>query len=313
MAVTRVRTSRATRTRPLGDPMQVQVLDAATPPQPRAGIEITLSLLCTPPDSSCSPTVGGANLTGPVMATSGAGGIATFNPASGRHHPQTRSPSTRSGFVTGSIPPARASRARRRLSSGSGKRGSSAATTHAPFTAPATTTRSTRQSMPTHPRRIRHYPCSFRRSASIVPPSMPQNSRYEYTPLSAQVVAWKYTGRDADDRPALDKTLVHQQTDRGTDLDFCFTVEGNISGTNTPSPSSTSSACRGRDVWSWTAPALQSRASIAGLHRVADRGAGRRSPGYRHGGRRSREVLTPRSTDRPRGPIQRIGPCVSQL
>ncbi len=208
---------------PGGAAMQVLVLDAANPRQPRAGIEITLSLLCAPPDSTCAPAKDGASLTGPVMATSGAGGIATFtgstsNPiAIDKVGLRYRLDPTGSGIA--STPSAEFGIYEEGEICGStcvvrGGRGGIDATVTA--------------NTPSGTMGVLVSPLGLNCATSIPPD-------YEYEPLSSQVVAWKYTGTGSQTISVLvDKAVVHSQTDRGNDLDFCFLVEGNIPNTTTP-------------------------------------------------------------------------------
>jgi hypothetical protein len=207
---------------PGGAAMQVLVKDAAL--QPRAGISIQLTLVCTPNDSICKPPENeGASLTGPVMATSGAGGIATFtgstsNPiAIDKVGLRYRLDPTGSGIA--STPSAEFGIYEEGENCGStcvvrGARGGIDATVTA--------------NTPSGTMGVLVSPLGLN-CASSIPPD------YEYEPLSSQVVAWKYTGTGSQTISVLvDKTLVHGQTNRGNDIDVCFLVEGVIPGTNTP-------------------------------------------------------------------------------
>ena len=216
---------------PTGAAMQVQVFDAASPPQPRAGIEITLSLQCAPPDSTCAPPASGASLTGPVTATTaGAAGIATFTG------------STASPIAIDKVG------LRYRLNPTGPDIDSTASAEFGIYEEgekcgiPPCSVHGTSQDNKIDATVDADSPSQDSSLSVLVSPlgldcapSIPPNSGYEYTPLSAQVVAWKYTGTGTQTISVLvDKTLVHQQTDRGNDLDFCFLVEGNVSGTTTP-------------------------------------------------------------------------------
>jgi hypothetical protein len=209
---------------PTGAAMQVQVFDAASPPQPRAGIAITLSLQCAPPDSTCAPPAGGASLTGPVTATTaGAAGIATFtgstaNPiAIDKVGLRYRLDPTGSGIA--STPSAEFGIYEEGENCGStcvvrGGRGGIDATVTA--------------NTPSGTMGVLVSPLDLSCEGSTPPD-------YEYQPLSSQVVAWKYTGTGSQTISVrVDKALVHGQTDRGNDIDVCFLVEGVIPGTEMP-------------------------------------------------------------------------------
>jgi hypothetical protein len=208
---------------PGGAAMQVLVLDAANPRQPRPGIAITLSLLCAPPDSTCAPAKDGASLTGPLMGTSGAGGIASFtgstsNPiAIDKVGLRYRLDPTASGIA--STPSAEFGIYEEGEICGStcvvrGGRGGIDATVTA--------------NAPSGTMGVLVSPLGLNCATSIPPD-------YEYEPFSSQVVAWKYTGTGSQTISVIvDKTLVHGQTDRGNDIDVCFLVEGVIPGTSTP-------------------------------------------------------------------------------
>lgn len=200
---------------PSGAAMRVLVNDAAG--QPRGDISITLRLLCAPPDSVCAPTAGGASLTGPVTATSGAAGIATFTGSTGNPIAidevglRYRLNPTGSGIAS--------------TASGEfgiyeeGEECANPCSVHgksADNKIDATVTANTPSGTLSVLVSDVGLDCT-----DAVP------SDYEYAPLSAQVVAWKYTGGGSQTISVLvDKTLVHTQTDRGNDLDFCFLVEG---------------------------------------------------------------------------------------
>ena len=213
---------------PSGAAMQVLVKDAAG--QRRAGIAITLALLCTPPDSVCTGS-NGATLSGPTTATStiddpdtpdNEAGTATFT---GSPNPITidevglryRLDPTGSGIA--STPSAEFGIYEEGENCGStcvvrGGRGGIDATVTA--------------NTPSGTMGVLVSPLGLNCATSIPP-------GYEYEPLSSQVVAWKYTGTGSQTISVLvDKAVVHSQTDRGNDLDFCFLVEGNIPNTTTP-------------------------------------------------------------------------------
>lgn len=213
---------------PLGDPMQVQVLDAATPRQPRAGIEITLSLLCAPPDSTCSPTVGGATLTGPVTATSGAGGIATFNPSFDGSPPPDPISIDRVGLRYRLDPTGAGISSTQSAEFGIYEEGENCGSTCVVRGRRGGIDATVTANTPSGTMGVLVSPLNLNCEGSIPP-------GYEYLPLSSQVVAWKYTGTGSQTISVrVDKTLVHGQTDRGNDIDVCFLVEGVIPGTEIP-------------------------------------------------------------------------------
>jgi hypothetical protein len=209
---------------PAGNAMQVIVNDATG--RPRAGILITLALMCTPPDSVCKPAEGGASLVPAIVgATSDVNGIATFgsvaidevgigyqlNPTG---NGVTSTPSSAFGIYeegkTCDSPPCSVN--------ARSDDGDIAATVTADAPSGSPTLSALVSPLDVD--------CEDPETTSIP-------ADYEYQALSAEVVAWKYTGTGTQTISVLvDKSLVHSQTDRGNDIDVCFLVEGLIPGTN---------------------------------------------------------------------------------
>jgi len=212
---------------PTGAPMQVLVKDAGGTARPN--ISITLSLRCTPTDSVCTPAANGASLTGPVTAASDGNGIATFT-----------------GSASTPISIDRVGLRYRLEPTGSGVTGTSSGEFGIYEEGEVCGTSCSVHGNSGDNRIDATVTVDTPSGADLLSvlvtdlgldcaASIPTGSGYVYTPLSAQVVAWKYTGTSSQTIVVLvDKTLVHQQTDRGNDLDFCFLVEGTIPGTTTP-------------------------------------------------------------------------------
>jgi hypothetical protein len=216
-----------TPTGPTATPMQVLVKDAGGTARPN--VSITLSLRCTPTDSVCKPATDGASISGPTTATSDANGIATFTGSTstpisidrvGLRYRLEPTGLGVTGTSSGEFGIYEEGEACGASCSVHGKSGDSKIDATVTVDTPSGTDLLS----------VLVSDLGLDCSGSI-----PAGSGYVYTPLSAQVVAWKYTGTSSQTiAVVVDKTLVHQQTDRGNDLDFCFLVEGTIPGTTTP-------------------------------------------------------------------------------
>jgi hypothetical protein len=199
---------------PAGAAMQVLVTDAEG--AARAGVSITLALRCTAP-VVCAPPASGADLTGPVTATSDGAGLATF----------TGSSSNAIAIDTIGL--------RYRLEpTGSGVVG----TLSAEFGIYEEGEQCPGASCEVHGSDNHGIDASVSAdtpSGSLAVlvsnlldldcgPTIP--SGYDYRSLSSSVIAWLYTGTGSQTITVLvDKTLL--QTDAGAShLDFCYLVEG---------------------------------------------------------------------------------------